>query len=70
MQITDILSQEGGLQCMARELGITESQAAAGAAALTPAILDGFKKQVQSQPFRHRIAGRIVRQVRGRRVAR
>ena len=45
MQPTDILAQTGGLQAMARELGVSESQAAAGAAALLPAILGGFKKQ-------------------------
>lgn len=50
MQITDILAQMGGLQSMARELGISEAQAAGGAAALAPAILGGFKKQAQSQP--------------------
>ena len=50
MQITDILQQTGGLQSMARELGISESQAASGAAALAPAILGGFKKQAQAQP--------------------
>lgn len=50
MQITDILSQTGGLQSMARELGVSESQAADGAAALIPALLGGFKKQAQSQP--------------------
>ncbi|MBA3259922.1 MAG: DUF937 domain-containing protein [Gemmatimonadales bacterium] len=50
MQITDILRQTGGLQSMARELGISESQAASGAAALTPAILGGFKKQAQTRP--------------------
>jgi hypothetical protein len=50
MQITDILSQTGGLQAMARELGVSENDVAAGAAALTPAILGGFKKQVQAQP--------------------
>lgn len=50
MQITDILAQMGGLQSMARELGISEAEAAGGAAALAPAILGGFKKQVQSQP--------------------
>ena len=48
MQITDILAQMGGLQSIARELGISESQAAAGAAALSPAILGGFKKQAQA----------------------
>ena len=50
MQISDVLSQVGGLQSMARELGISESQAASGAAALVPAILGGFKKQAQAQP--------------------
>jgi len=47
MQITDILAQMGGLQSMAQELGISESQAASAAAALAPAILGGFKKQAQ-----------------------
>lgn len=50
MQITDILAQLGGLQSIARELGVSEAQAASGAAALVPAILGGFKKQAQSQP--------------------
>jgi hypothetical protein len=50
MQITDILSQMGGLQSMARELGVSEAQAAGGAEALLPAILGGFKKQAKTQP--------------------
>ena len=50
MNITDILAQMGGLQSVARELGVSETQAANGAEALLPAILGGFKKQVQSQP--------------------
>lgn len=50
MPITDILAQMGGLQSIARELGITEAQAAGGAAALAPAILGGFKTQAQAQP--------------------
>jgi hypothetical protein len=50
MQLTDILAQMGGLRSMANELGVSEDQAATGAAALIPAILGGFKKQVQSQP--------------------
>ncbi len=50
MQISDILAQAGGLQAMARELGISETDAAKGAAALTPAILGGMKKQAQAQP--------------------
>ncbi len=50
MQITDMLAQTGGLKAIAGKLGIDESQAASGAAALMPAILGGFKKQAQSQP--------------------
>jgi hypothetical protein len=50
MQITDILAQTGGLRAIARELGISEAQAANGAAALAPAVLGGFKKQAQAQP--------------------
>ena len=48
MQPTDILAQTGGLQAMARELGVSESEAATGAAALMPAILGGFKKQAKN----------------------
>ncbi|MFO1427739.1 MAG: DUF937 domain-containing protein, partial [Steroidobacteraceae bacterium] len=50
MQIADILNQVGGLQSVARELGVSESQVQSGAAALLPAILGGFKKQAQAQP--------------------
>ena len=50
MNMTDILSQIGGLQSIAKELGISESDAAAGASALLPAILGGFKKTAQAQP--------------------
>jgi hypothetical protein len=50
MQITDILNQTGGLQSIARELGISEAEAASGASALAPAILGGFQNQVQNQP--------------------
>jgi hypothetical protein len=50
MQLNDLLTQVGGIQSMARELGVSESQAASGAAALLPAILGGFKKQAQAQP--------------------
>ena len=50
MQMIDVLSQMGGLQSMARELGVSETQAATGAEALLPAILGGFKKQAQTQP--------------------
>lgn len=49
MQITDILTQMGGLKSMAQELGVSEAQAASGADALIPAILGGLKKQTQIQ---------------------
>ena len=48
MDINDLLRQSGGLDAMARELGVSESQAAQGAQALLPAILGGFKKQAQA----------------------
>lgn len=50
MQITDMLAQAGGLESIARELGVSESQAARGAEALVPAILGGFRKQADVQP--------------------
>lgn len=50
MQIADVLAQMGGLKSIASELGVSESQAASGAAALAPAIIGGFKKQAQSHP--------------------
>src|SRR6185503_21043568 len=50
MQMTDLLAQMGGITSIARELGVSESQAATGAEALMPAILGGFKKQAQAQP--------------------
>ncbi|MGE0439211.1 MAG: DUF937 domain-containing protein [Gemmatimonadales bacterium] len=48
MELTDLIAQMGGLQSMARELGVSETQAASGAAALLPAVLGGFKKQTQA----------------------
>ncbi|MGB7905526.1 MAG: DUF937 domain-containing protein [Steroidobacteraceae bacterium] len=50
MQITEILNQLGGLQSVAKELGVDQAQVTAGAAALMPALLGGFKKQAQAQP--------------------
>jgi hypothetical protein len=47
MEISEILAQTGGVQSIARELGISEADAARGATALAPAILGGFKKQAQ-----------------------
>ena len=50
MQVMDILGEMGGIQSVARELGISEPQAASGAAALLPALLGGFKSQAQAHP--------------------
>jgi hypothetical protein len=50
MEITDLLAQMGGVQSVARDLGVSESQARQGAEALLPAVLGGFKKQAQQQP--------------------
>jgi hypothetical protein len=50
MQAMEILNQLGGLQSVAKELGVDEAQVTAGAAALMPALLGGFKKQAQTQP--------------------
>ncbi len=65
MQITDILAQMGGLQTMARELGLSETQAASGAEALIPAILGGFKKQAQAQPTALEGLGGLLGQLGG-----
>jgi hypothetical protein len=65
MQITDILAQTGGLQSMARELGASETDVAAAAAALAPAILGGFKKQVQTQPSGLDALGGLLGQLGG-----
>jgi hypothetical protein len=50
MQMTEMLGALGGLQSMARELGVSEDEARSGAEALLPAVLGGFKKQAQAQP--------------------
>jgi hypothetical protein len=50
VQVMDILGEMGGIQSVARELGISEPQAATGAAALLPALLGGFKGQAQAHP--------------------
>ena len=50
MEINDILEQMGGVQSMAKELGVDENDVKSGAAALLPAILGGFKNQAQAQP--------------------
>jgi hypothetical protein len=65
MQITDVLAQMGGLSSMAKELGVSESQAAKGAEVLIPAILGGFKKQAQAQPSGLEGLGSLLGQLGG-----
>ena len=50
MDMTELLRQVGGVQSVARDLGINEAQASAGLEALLPAVLGGFKKQTRAQP--------------------
>lgn len=50
MDIASILKQTGAIGQVAQQLGVNESVAEAGAAALLPAILGGFKKTTQAQP--------------------
>lgn len=65
MQINDILAQMGGLQSVARELGVSEADVAKGAEALVPAILGGVKKQVQSQGVGSEGLGGLLSQLGG-----
>ena len=65
MQMTDLLAQAGGLSSIARELGVSESEAASGAEALLPAILGGFKKQAQAQPAGLDGLGALIGQLGG-----
>lgn len=65
MQFTDILAQMGGLNSMAKELGVSQKQAASGAQALIPAILGGFKKQALSQPTGLAALGGLLGQLGG-----
>ncbi|HMP46189.1 MAG TPA: DUF937 domain-containing protein [Sphingopyxis sp.] len=47
MNLTDILQQAGGIESMAKQIGVPPAVAKQGAEALLPAILGGFKKQAQ-----------------------
>lgn len=50
MDFNELLSGTGGLQSMARELGLKEEQAASGAEALLPALMGGFQKRAEAEP--------------------
>jgi len=49
MQISDLLARTGGIESIARELGMSTQQATTGAEALLPAILGGFQRSAQAQ---------------------
>ena len=65
MELSDVIAQMGGLKSMASELGVAESQAASGVAALLPAILGGFKKQAHAQSGSSAGLGGLVGQLGG-----
>lgn len=50
MQMTDLLARTGGLQSIARQLGVDEAQATTAADALLPAILGGLRNQAPRAP--------------------
>lgn len=47
MELLDLIQSTGGITAIAEQLGLSESQAKTGAAALLPAIVEGFQKQTQ-----------------------
>jgi hypothetical protein len=65
MNISDLLASSGGLQAMAKELGMSESDVTSGATALSPAIFGGLKKQAQSQPTGLEGLGSLIGQLGG-----
>lgn len=65
MDIASILKQTGAIDKVAQQLGVDEQTAQAGAAALLPAILGGFKKTTQTQPGGLGDLGGLLGQLRG-----
>lgn len=65
MNISDILNQSGAIGSIAQQLGVNEQVAQAGAAALLPAIVGGFKKTAQAQPSGVEGLGGILGQLGG-----
>ena len=65
MDMMELLGKTGGLQSMARELGVREEEAQSGAAALLPAILGGFKKQAQPQQDSEEALGGLLGRLGG-----
>lgn len=50
LNINDIIGQAGGIGAIARELGTDEGTAQSGVSALLPAVLGGFRGQVEQSP--------------------
>lgn len=48
MQLLEIINAAGGINAIAAQVGVSEEQAAAGAAALLPALTQGFKQQASA----------------------
>lgn len=48
MDVMDVLRRSGGVEAISQQLGIPPAMASAGAEALLPAILGGFKKRTES----------------------
>lgn len=65
MDIAAMLAQSGALESAAREMGIDPATASAGAAALLPSILGGFKSQAQAAPGGLEGFGAILGQMGG-----
>ena len=65
MDIASILKQSGAIGSIAQQLGVNEQVAEAGAAALLPAILGGFKKTAQAQPTGMEGLGGLLGQLGG-----
>jgi hypothetical protein len=57
MDLNDILQQAGGIETLAKELGVSPAVAQQGANALLPAILGGFQKQVGNEGIGGLLAG-------------
>lgn len=47
MDVMDVLRRSGGVEAISKQLGIPPAMASAGAEALLPAVLGGFKKHSQ-----------------------
>jgi hypothetical protein len=45
MDVMDVLRRSGGVEAIAKQLGIPPAMASAGAEALLPAVIGGFRKQ-------------------------